>query len=324
MPEAIDLFTPVVDEKQLHPNFINTLGPRAFEVRKVLEEWAGGFVDRDGKFVKEFQTTYNSGFWELYLFAVLKHLKLQVDFSYPLPDFVCREKNLILEATIASHAHDDVPEWEKTISGITDENIGEIWRQSTIRLSNAFTSKVKKFQDDYCKLDHVKGRPFLIGISNYSRQDFNLQGDVPMQWLLYDVLKLSSIRKSSGSQIPLGLFLSDEFSDISGVLYSSVATFGKARALGNDDDSFIFHAMRIKDNFTPIRIEAKKSEYRESLCDGLRLFTNPHARNPINMADFNDMSIRTFIADKNGDYCVSCHEDGDLCMRTVEHRQRRR
>ena len=48
----------------------------------VLSGWAHGFEDRDGKFIREFQTTYNSAFWELYLFAVLKLLGIEVNFSF--------------------------------------------------------------------------------------------------------------------------------------------------------------------------------------------------------------------------------------------------
>lgn len=47
--------------------------------REVLSGWASGFRDRDGKFVKEFQTTYNSSFWELYLFAAFKDLGCTAD-----------------------------------------------------------------------------------------------------------------------------------------------------------------------------------------------------------------------------------------------------
>ena len=67
-----------------------------------------------GKFVREFQTTFNSSFWELYLFAVLKNPGIEVDFSHSSPDFVAKNLPLTIEATIASHAHDDGPEWEKT------------------------------------------------------------------------------------------------------------------------------------------------------------------------------------------------------------------
>lgn len=112
----MNLFTPIVKMAKLHPNFKHTLADNARGVRKVIQNWAKRFVDRDGKFIHEFQTTYNSGFWELYLFGVLKHLNISVDFSYPSPDFVSIEKNLVIEVTIASHAHDDTPEWERTDS----------------------------------------------------------------------------------------------------------------------------------------------------------------------------------------------------------------
>jgi len=42
----------------------------------------------------------------LYLFAVLKHLRIELDFSHASPDFVAAEIPLSIEATIASHAHD--------------------------------------------------------------------------------------------------------------------------------------------------------------------------------------------------------------------------
>jgi len=67
-------------------------------VRAVLTQWAEGFDDRDGKFVREFQTTYNSSFWELYLFAVLKHLGIEVDLSFKAPDFVSAYHPIAIEA----------------------------------------------------------------------------------------------------------------------------------------------------------------------------------------------------------------------------------
>ena len=314
----MDLFTPIIEEGSLHSNFVQTLDPASAGVRRIIQSWAEGFVDRDGKFVKEFQTTYNSGFWEIYLHAVLKHLRIDVDFTFSSPDFVASNKNIIIEATTANHAHDDVPEWEKTIKGVTTGNLFEISSQSAIRLSNAFDSKVKKYRKNYSTLSHVKGKPFIIGISNFTRQDFNLQGDIAMQWLLYDVLKMRKIFKNNGTAVPLGLFNCESYSDISGVLYSSLATFGKARALSNDAGGFIFKAVRIKDDSQLIPITANKQDYKESLCDGLKLFVNPFAKYPLNIEDFNDPGIRIFISDRNGKISASCHPDGDLCMRFVQ------
>src|SRR6516225_6808307 len=84
----MDLFTPIVSEAEQHPNF-RTISKQGNTFNfDVVNEWAIGFQDRDGKFVKEFQTTFDSSFWELYLFAVLKHFGLDVDFSVSSPDLV--------------------------------------------------------------------------------------------------------------------------------------------------------------------------------------------------------------------------------------------
>src|ERR1019366_6909320 len=53
---SMDLFTPLVEEEKLHKNFIRTIARTGGGVREVLKYWADGFADRDGKFVREFQT----------------------------------------------------------------------------------------------------------------------------------------------------------------------------------------------------------------------------------------------------------------------------
>jgi AAA+ superfamily predicted ATPase len=74
----MDLFTPVVGEEAQHPYFQSILKQANGFNCEVLNEWARGFKDWDGKFVKEFQTTFDSSFWELYLFAVMKQFHLDV------------------------------------------------------------------------------------------------------------------------------------------------------------------------------------------------------------------------------------------------------
>ncbi len=303
----------------MHQNFVRTLADAAASVRDVLTGWATGFVDRDGKFVREFQTTYNSSFWELYLFAVMKEAGIEVDFSHSAPDFVCRNLPMAIEAVIASHAHDDVPEWEKTMKGMVHDHLEGAYCQSIIRMSNAFLSKEQKFRSSYAALRHMPGKAFVIAMSNYGTQDFNMLGDVAMQRLLYDVWKEEHVLKANGSAVDVGLFRSPRFSHVSALLYSSVATFGKARVLGKEDGHFLVHAVRIKDNTTPLRIYQPIQDYSESLTDGLRLFVNPYADIPIDVRVFNDPGIRVFLPERNGSISVSCHSHGDLCLRMVQH-----
>jgi hypothetical protein len=72
----MDLFTPVAGEEAQHPYFRSIWKQANGFNCDVLNEWARGFKNRDGKFVKEFQTTFDSSFWELYLFAVMKQFQL--------------------------------------------------------------------------------------------------------------------------------------------------------------------------------------------------------------------------------------------------------
>jgi hypothetical protein len=199
----VELFKPIVPPERFHPNFVNTLRPASASVRKVLSKWACGFVDRDNRFIKEFQTTYNSAFWELYLFAVCKELGIKVDFSFESPDFVAAEHPIAIEAGIASHSENDVPEWEKRFEEVIQRDVFGAQLESAIRMSNAFSSKSKAYTERYAKLPHMAGRSYIIAIANYGTQDFNLLGDVPMQHLLYDNFELRHIRKPNGTPVPL-------------------------------------------------------------------------------------------------------------------------
>jgi hypothetical protein len=314
----MNLFLPVVNKSRLHANFLSTLAPSASGVRAVLMQWAEGFDDRDGKFVREFQTTYNSSFWELYLFAVLKHLGIRVDFSFAAPDFVLADYPIAVEAVIASHAQDDDFEWQATLA-VLQKDLVVRRKASIIRLSNALLAKSDTFRRRYAVLPHMADRSYVVAISNYGTQDFYLQGDAPMQRLLFDIDKEKAIHKPNGAPVRLGLFKSDVHAHISAVLYSSLATFGKARALGNDIGDITFRAVRKKENATPTYITALKSEYKESLTDGLVLYTNPYASAPINAELFADPGIRRYVANKEGRFDVSFHPDGDLYFRMVQH-----
>jgi hypothetical protein len=319
----MDLFTPVVAADKLHQNFARTLDQSAAGVREVLTGWAQGFQDRDGKFVREFQTTYNSSFWELYLFAVLKQLGTRVDFSFDAPDFVCPDQAMAIEAVIASHAQDDVPEWEKTIEGIVGMDTDQAYAFSISRLANALANKSDAFLKRYATLPQMQGRSYVVAVSNYGTQDFNMIGDVPMQWLLYDHLDLEAVIKPNGSTIELGWFKDDRYAHISAVMYSALGTFGKARALGKDEGEYVFHAIRIRNNTEPLQIIASKADYSETLTDGLRLFINPHATVPLSIDPFKDECIRKFLVDAEHGIAPTCHPDGDLCMRSIQRIVRR-
>jgi hypothetical protein len=168
----MDLFTPLVNAQAQHPNFrsISSISQTAngFDC-DVLMDWARGFEDRDGKFVKEFQTTFNSSFWELYVFAVLKSRGLKVDFSYPSPDFVISDHGgLNIEAAVALHAQGGTPEHMRANVTIP-EDLNELNRDAILRLSNSISTKRREFEETYSMLHHVKDRPFVLAVAAFDR-----------------------------------------------------------------------------------------------------------------------------------------------------------
>lgn len=306
----MDLFSPIVDQTQFHPNFKSVITEPEDYARKVLSEWADGFVDRDGKFVKEFQTSFNSSFWELYLFASLKGLGFNVDFSYNRPDFVASNNtiNICIEASIASSAAGSLNEWEAnhnpdTINTINKDKIVDV---ATIRLANTLTTKYTKYINDYSTLRHVQGKPFIIAIAPFEQPFSYLQNEQAMRRVLYAFDKfiyqdfpernerivmghqnMEDIAKPNGTKIPLGFFVKPEMKAISAVIFSNTATFGKVRALSADPGDLFFESIKYNDyGLKPRHTLHPKSDYHETLLDGLHIFHNPLATIPLNSGNF--------------------------------------
>lgn len=306
----MDLFSPIVPEGAWHPNFAAQMRQPNPWNRAVLSDWAKGFVDRDRKFIREFQTTFNSSFWELYLNAVLRELGCTVDFSYRSPDFVITEPtSFAIEAAVASHAKGNLPEYRRAEATLPDD-LNELNRQAIIRLANALQGKYDKYKKHYASLSHVAGKPFVIALAPFDRPHFNLACQRGIEALLYNYYVdeeawnaddrnrlqgqlLRTVKKQSGADIELGVFQNGSMPEISAVLFSTTATWGKVRALSADPNPDIsIVALRLNTNSPiPHEIYAKKSEYTESLLDGLRVYHNPDARWPLSPAIFHNSDV---------------------------------
>lgn len=337
----MDLFTPIIDQSKFHPNFKNVIVEPEDYARKVLSQWASGFIDRDGKFVREFQTSFNSSFWELYLFACLKELGYNVDFSFNRPDFVVHnnDSTFCIEASIANSAIASPNEWEADYHTDKIKNIDkeEIVDVATVRLANTLTAKYNKYINDYSSLSHVQGKPFIIAIAPFEQPFSYLQNEQAMRRVLYSFDKfihedlpdrnerivlgceyMEYIVKPNGAQVPLGFFVKPDMKEISAVIFSNTATFGKVRALSNDPGDLFFEAIRYNDKgLKPKHKILPKKEYKETLLDGLHIFHNPFAKYPINYKYFdrNDITHHDFDIEA-GTPLVKTH-DGALFQRVT-------
>lgn len=308
----MEIFDPVVPPERFHPNFRNALLPEREGEREVITAWLDGFKDRDGKLVTEFQTTFNSTFWEIYLHAVFREYGFEIDWRHRAPDFVVNttSQGVVVEAVTANAAHGAVPEWEKPgmmTDNVRHKNFWPLNREAMIRLSNALLSKLKKYRVSYAGMEHVKGKPFVVAVAPFEQPDFQYQYDRPMRALLYDEyvdetayftnpeafpngppsVKLGSIEKDNGATIDLGIFNNDGWREVSAVIFSCVATWGKTVAMSSKPAMGLVSTSWGTD-------ETGRSEPRvarignpsETVTDGLQVFHNPHALIPLDLEVF--------------------------------------
>lgn len=334
----LDIWTPIVNEKNLHENFrALTAQPHHAETLKTIQSWTEGFVDRDNKIIQEFQKTFNSSFWEFYLNAAFKELGFEIDFSHARPDFLLKKSDncIIAEAAIANHPDGAQPEWIRdSRANITPEKIREIMHLATIRIANSIQKKHKKICDEYITLEHVKKKPFVLCIAPFEQPYFFLQSDIAIRRVLYkydsplytkDIKSntinivgekyVNNIEKDNGTEIELGFFTDNRMKEISAIIFSSTATATKAQSLKSDKyPNTLFLASRYNANeWDKSDFIAKfGGEYTETLLDGLHIFFNPFAEVQVDpeIFDNNDLTYHFYDTESSTSFVES--KDGSL------------
>lgn len=318
--------TPVVDENRFHPNFARILKIATPEEREVLADWSSAMVDRDGKFVIEFQTTFNSSFWELYLASLFRSWRLNVDYAHSRPDFVVtsgRFGKFSAEAVVASNPKDGLPQWTNKFDELPPprETVLDLAVQ---RLAQAVTEKRNKFRDSYSKLAHCAGLPYIICVAPFEQPWGFLQGTEAIARVVFGGRRPVTIKddggvervvgtssgpapyKPSGAAVPIGLLEDPSFSDVSAVFFSGLATWSKVRALAKRNSAnLLFHYQRWDiDLWAPVGGTATRNGYVESLVDGAHLFLNSHAVRPIDPEPWLEVGVAVHQFTPNGTYSI--------------------
>lgn len=296
----MDLFKDIAKPERLHPIYKMMKSDEYAPERAVLEDWAKGFIDRDGKFCYEFQTSFEPCLWELYLHAYLKDIGANADFSFKAPDFVVDgNEPFTIEATIAAPPVGGSPPHGYDPSAIPND-FNRFNSEATLRICNSFTSKVKKYRERYSTLPQSSNKPFVIAIASFDRPFSHMAAMRPAISALYGLYhdeeetirqgsekmisyNVGSVVKNPQTDIDVGYFCSEEYSDVSAVIYSNLATWGKIRALADNKDALsiyrTFHPN--PGSLHPIIKVTPKAEYYEHLLDGLLVLHNPFAERPL-------------------------------------------
>ena len=363
----MSLFTPLVDENRLHPYFSTICKSELYEqpVKDIINSWSVGLLTRKGernKFITEFQTTFNTSFWELYLNSCFKKMGWDIDYTKDRPDFYIDTKKygkFNVEAVTCN-----APQKEE----ITDSLI----ERETERLAGKILDKKRLFvgynnKTGYNQLDHVKDNPFVVAISSFSSRNSFMQNNMAINRLLFGIEppdpnnylnggqeSVSSMTKQNGSSIPLGIFTNDSYSEISAVIFSTTGTISKAviesglprmvratkyrtlhigdfiikegisnvgtniKKLGNGTILFTYRFINkdIVSGHDIIHTELKN--YSESIFDGLHIYYNPFATNPLDPNAFSEKKEITnnFYNPEDNSFIMD-HNDNSLVSRIL-------
>ncbi len=333
----VNLFKIVTDAEKLHPHFKNLMQNSKEPIRNVLTSWAEGFIDRDkNKFSREFQETFNSSFWELYLFQCFKELEMEIDFSTASPDFTLYStyNSFNVEAVITNNDRNSNPEWTKeAFSARKEKTHDEFIEYTSIRILNSIREKHKKYNEKYSNWQHVKNRPFIIAIAPFDQSLSSHQNNVAMTNVLFgqiihhnlfekdkkpeiNIIKNTYILKNGENPIEVGIFTNDSFKEISAVIFSTMATMSKA-IVQTTMKCQVRTSKFFDDVYVPVIEFHDNENYIESHLEGLQIFHNPYALHPLDIREFNQHEITHYFFDKEHNMPYGGQNNNTIVSRNV-------
>lgn len=242
----MDLFAPQLTEKKLHPSFrIINSDPAYEKVKPIIQNWGRGLLGRRGegkKFLNEFQTTFNSSMWELYLNRAFLEMGCGVDFTKASPNFFVTgpgNYEFNVEAVIT-----DDPRREKQEEQFDH---AEFRTRGALKLVGKISDKLQLYRGNhgkkhpYSSMSHVRDRPFVIAVAPFDNELSLTQNNELINMVLFGLAppvlegpergkqdKIKSIIKPSGARVEMGIFTNESYKEISAVVFSTTGTFGKA------------------------------------------------------------------------------------------------
>lgn len=333
---GIDLFTPVVPEEKLSSvfQFVRS-SDHHLPARSIMSEMMRHFRDIDGNFVEQFQTSgFDSRIWELYLYAALLEEGLYVEKPVPAPDFMVSfgGKKVFIEAvTVNPSDNDPVPKPNDEPVFREPEEIRRLNETKIpIKFGSPLWSKLTR-KNPYWEMQDVVGHPLVFAIADFHEKQSMTWTSTALIDYLYGVshefswdesgqLLISPVKiemhEYEGKKIPSGFFLQANSENISAILFSASGTLSKFNRMGRLAGFGLpeHHMMRAGTRYKhddnsalpePFYFEIKQGEVTETWAEGLSMFHNPNAKNPIdrrmfpNIAHhyFSEGQIRSYIPD---------------------------
>lgn len=312
---GIDLFKLVVPKSRLHPYFkaVNEI-PAHSAAKKLINEITPHFVDVDGNFVEQFQTSgFNSRLWELYLFCYFHEEGLIINREHEAPDFILSngDTSVAVEAVIAEDKTPYLKIDEKRIpTGVDVEK--EIESKLPLIYGSPLYSKLTHKTKDkglhYWQYEHTKDIPFVLAIADFHDVFAMTISTTALINYLYGLKhshyydengdlvivteKINShIKESTGVEIPSGFFFQPGTENISAILHSASGTLSKFDRIGKqcgfDTNNTVM--LRVVNVYNPepnadkpLIVEYFVDENcEETWGEGVSIYHNPNALIPL-------------------------------------------
>ncbi len=324
---GVDLFTPIIAEEKQHPSF-KLMGKHLNWTPAIgmLSEMMKNFVDVDGNFVEQFQSTgFDSRIWELYLYAFLIEEGLFVERPKPAPDFMVSRygQRAFIEAVTVN------PTDGEPLPGPTEgppemrrpEEIKELLKgKMPIKFGSALYSKLSR-KKPYWDLPDVVGQPLIFAIADFHEPQSMTWSSSALFEYLYGVthefthdedgqLVIGALKieqhEHEGKKIPSGFFYLPGAENVSAVLFSSSGTISKFNRMGRLAGFGVPNLKLIRYGVhhdhdpnaalpRPFVIEIEPGKCAEAWGEGLSLFHNPNARHPVPEEMFPSIAHHKFI-----------------------------
>lgn len=308
--KALDLFTPVVPAEKLHPSFSKLCQSNAFApARRLIAEIMPHFVDVDGNFVEQFQTTgFDARMWELYIYSYLVEEELFLSRDHDRPDFMVTKygQTVAIEATIVGRRADRPPSFFSSASSIPHD-LEELKRRHAHEIPIRFGSPLfSKLQKRYWELGHVKNHPLVFAIADFHDDQSMLWTSTALINYLYGVrhdfyfdqhgqLVITPIKiethKVGSKEIPSGFFFQPEAENVSAVMFSASGTISKFNRMGRQAGFPAPGVVMIRvgtcHDHDPNAHLPQKFRYvvdessNETWAEGLNMYHNPNAKHPV-------------------------------------------
>ena len=318
----VDPFDPVVRPAKLNPMFRLVSSHDGYSpARGMIREVFGSYVDRDGNFVEQLQTTgFDARIWELYLYAYLVNSGFMFQPSVS-PDYVVSKHGVTvaIEAVTANptrgpHEVGSKPTYSSTriwtpikTSLLNRLGHGFEYKQEDfvpIKLGSALYSKLQKRYWQSADLESIR---FILAIETFHDEAaLHYSSSALATYLygfrhpyLYDsegklliVPRKIESHSFAGKSIPSGFFFLPEAENISAVLFSNSGTISKFNRMGQQGDYYNPRISLVRigtcvnfdiDATTPdtFRYKVGDPDFPEWWGQGLEMFHNPRATHPV-------------------------------------------